>query len=125
MILVVGATGVVGGMVTRRLLEKDSEVRILVRRDSPSSRLVQQGLATSAESLIESGALPVHGDLRDRASLHAALEGVDTVISTANSPGRGGADNPQLVPPPRASQIVSSRAPSPACRPARWRAFSI
>ena len=97
MILVVGATGVVGGMVTRRLLDEDKEVRILVRRDSPSSQLVQQGLATSAEALIESGAHPVHGDLRDRASLDAALEGVDTVISTANSAGRGGADNPQSV----------------------------
>jgi uncharacterized protein YbjT (DUF2867 family) len=97
MILVVGATGVVGGIVTRRLLEKDKEVRILVRRDSPSSQLVQQGLATSAESLIESGAQPVHGDLRDRASLDAAVEGVDTVISTANSAGRGGADSPQSV----------------------------
>jgi uncharacterized protein YbjT (DUF2867 family) len=97
MILVVGATGVVGGMITRRLLDEDKEVRILVRRDSPSSQLVQQGLATSAEALIESGAHPVHGDLRDRASLDAALEGVDTVISTANSAGRGGADNPQSV----------------------------
>jgi uncharacterized protein YbjT (DUF2867 family) len=97
MILVVGATGVVGGMVTRRLLDEDQEVRVLVRRDSPSSQLVQQGLATSAEALIESGAHPVHGDLRDRASLDAALDGVDTVISTANSAGRGGADNPQSV----------------------------
>jgi len=97
MILMVGATGVVGGMITRRLLDEDKEVRILVRRGSPSSQLVQQGLATSAEVLIESGAHPVHGDLRDRASLDAALEGVDTVISTANSAGRGGADNPQSV----------------------------
>jgi len=97
MILVVGATGVVGGMVAQQLLDEDKEVRILVRRDSPSSQLVQQGLATSAEALIESGAYPVHGDLRDRASLDAALEGVDTVISTANSAGRGGADNPQSV----------------------------
>ena len=97
MILVVGATGVVGGMITRGLLDQGKEVRILVRRDSPSSQLVQQGLATSAEELIESGAHPVHGDLRDRASLDAALEGVDTVISTANSAGRGGADNPQSV----------------------------
>src|SRR5215207_2083439 len=97
MILVVGATGVVGGMITQRLRDEGKEVRILVRRDSPSSQLVQQGLATSAEALIESGAHPVHGDLRDRASLDAALEGVDTVISTANSAGRGGADNPQSV----------------------------
>jgi nucleoside-diphosphate-sugar epimerase len=55
MILVVGATGVVGGMITRGLLEQGREVRIIVRRDSPSSQLVQQGLATSAEELISSG----------------------------------------------------------------------
>ena len=97
MILVVGATGVVGGMITRRLLEKDKEVRVLVRRDSPSSQLIQQGLATSAEELIEAGAQPVHGDLRNRASLDAAVEGVEAVITTANSAMRGGADNPQSV----------------------------
>jgi NADH dehydrogenase len=97
MILVVGATGVVGGMTARGLLEQGKEVRVLVRRDSPSSQLVQQGLATSSEELIELGAHPVHGDLRDRASLDAALEGVETVLSTANSATRGGADNPQSV----------------------------
>jgi uncharacterized protein YbjT (DUF2867 family) len=95
--LVVGATGVIGGMITRRLLEEGQEVRVLVRRDSPSSQLVQQGLATSAESLIEAGAQTVHGDLHDRASLDAALEGIETVISTANSAMRGGEDNPQSV----------------------------
>jgi uncharacterized protein YbjT (DUF2867 family) len=97
MIVVIGATGIVGGMITRQLLERGKEVRILVRRDSPSSQLVQQGLATSAESLIKAGAQPVHGDLRDRASLDAAVDGVETVISTANSAMRGGADNPQSV----------------------------
>jgi uncharacterized protein YbjT (DUF2867 family) len=97
MILVVGATGVVGGMIARGLLEQGKGVRILVRRDSPSSQLVQQGLATSADELIASGAYAVHGDLRDRASLDTALEGVETVVSTANSAMRGGADNPQSV----------------------------
>jgi uncharacterized protein YbjT (DUF2867 family) len=97
MILVVGATGIVGGMISRGLLEKGKDVRVLVRRDSPSSQLVHQGLATSAESLIEAGAQPVHGDLRDRASLDAALKGIDTVISTANSAMRGGEDNPESV----------------------------
>jgi uncharacterized protein YbjT (DUF2867 family) len=72
MILVVGATGVVGGMITRGLLEQGRQVRILVRRDSPSSQLVQQGLATSPEELIASGAQAVHGDMRDRASLVAS-----------------------------------------------------
>jgi NADH dehydrogenase len=97
MILVVGATGVVGGMIARGLLEQGKEVRVLVRRDSPSSQLVQQGLATSAEELLESGAHPVHGDLRYRDSLDAALENVETVVTTANSAMRGGADNPQSV----------------------------
>ena len=36
MILVVGATGIVGGMITRRLLGQGKEVRILVRGNSLS-----------------------------------------------------------------------------------------
>jgi NADH dehydrogenase len=84
-------------MISQRLLEQGREVRILVRRDSPSSQLVQQGLATSAEELVEAGAQPVHGDLRDRASLDGVVEGIGTVITTANSAMRGGADNPQNV----------------------------
>jgi NADH dehydrogenase len=84
-------------MITRRLLEQGKEVRILVRHDSPSEQLAKEGRATSAAELIEAGAQPVYGDLRDRASLDAALEGIETVISTANSVGRGGEDNPQSV----------------------------
>jgi len=97
MILVVGATGVVGDMIAQGLVEQGKEVRVLVRRDSPSSQLAQQGFATSAETLIETGAQPVHGDLRDRASLDAALENVETVVTTANSAMRGGADSLQSV----------------------------
>lgn len=97
MIAVIGATGIVGGVITRRLLEQGKEVRILVRSNSPSEQLAQEGRATSAEALIEAGAQPVYGDLRDRTSLDAALEGIETVISTANSAGRGGEDNPQSV----------------------------
>ena len=84
-------------MITRRLLEQGKDVRILVRHNSPSEQLAREGRATSAEELIEAGAQPVYGDLRDRASLDDALEGIETVISTANSVGRGGEDNPQSV----------------------------
>jgi uncharacterized protein YbjT (DUF2867 family) len=84
-------------MITRRLLEQGKEVRILVRHNSPSEQLAKEGRATSAEELIEAGAEPVYGDLRDRASLDGALEGIETVITTANSVGRGGEDNPQSV----------------------------
>jgi uncharacterized protein YbjT (DUF2867 family) len=97
MILVVGATGILGGMITQRLLEQDRDVRILVRHDSPSEELAKQGWATSARSLITSGARPVYGDLKDRGSLDRACEGIKTVVTTANSVMRGGEDTIQTV----------------------------
>ena len=95
--LIVGATGILGGMVTRRLLEQGQDVRVLLRRDSPSEELATQGMATSAQSLIAGGARPVYGDLKDRASLDDSCQGVKTVITTANSASRTGDDNPQTV----------------------------
>jgi uncharacterized protein YbjT (DUF2867 family) len=97
MILVVGATGILGGMIARGLLAQGKEVRILVRHDSPSEGLAEMGMATSAKALIDVGAQPVYGDLKDRASLEGAVKGVDTVITTANSALRSGEDNPQTV----------------------------
>ena len=97
MILVVGATGLLGGLITRQLLENGRTVRILIRENSPSAQLAQQGMATSARSLMEAGAQPVYGDLKDPASLAAACTGVDIVITTANSAVRGGDDNPETV----------------------------
>jgi NADH dehydrogenase len=41
MILVVGATGQLGGAITRQLLAQGKEVRILVRRDSASEQLAR------------------------------------------------------------------------------------
>jgi NADH dehydrogenase len=72
-------------------------VRILVRRNSPSEELAKQGMATSAQSLIVAGAKPVYGDLKDRASLDPACEGVETIVTTANSVMRGGEDTVQTV----------------------------
>ncbi len=85
MILVVGATGNLGGAVTRMLLAQRHPVRILVRPQS------------DYRPLAEAGAQVVLGDLKQPGSLSAACEGVDTVITTANSTARGGEDNPQTV----------------------------
>jgi uncharacterized protein YbjT (DUF2867 family) len=85
MILVVGSTGMVGGLITRRLLEQGRDVRILVRP------------ASDHAALVEAGARPVVGDLKDPASVRRAVEGVDTVITTANSAKRGGDDNVETV----------------------------
>ena len=97
MILVVGATGTLGGHIARDFLETGKDVRILVRDPSPSTAMAAMGMATSAESLIDAGAQPVYGDLKDRASLDGAVAGVDTVITTANSVLRGGEDTVETV----------------------------
>ncbi len=85
MILVVGATGSLGGLITQQLLAKGQSVRILVR---PSSNY---------QPLVDMGAQTVIGDLKDRTSLDKACEGIDTVITTANSAQRGGEDNVENV----------------------------
>ncbi|MEU5697147.1 NmrA/HSCARG family protein [Actinosynnema sp. NPDC020468] len=70
-VLVTGATGSQGGSTARALLEADWSVRALVRDvDAPAARL-----------LAERGATLVRGDQLDRASLDAAVRGVDGVFS--------------------------------------------
>lgn len=97
MILVVGATGLLGGMITQQLLQREHNVRILVRHNSPAAELAKQGLGTPAQTLIDAGAQPVYGDLKDRASLDEACAGIETVITTANSILRGGEDTIKSV----------------------------
>lgn len=97
MILVVGATGILGGLITQKLLAEGKSVRILVRRNSPSEQLSLQGMATPPQTLINAGAEPVYGDLKDRTSLDLACAGIDTVITTANTAMRGGEDNVETV----------------------------
>jgi NADH dehydrogenase len=72
-------------MITRKLLKRSTDVRILVRPNS------------EYEALVKAGATAVLGDLKDRGSLIAACEGVDCVITTATSGSRGGADTPETV----------------------------
>jgi uncharacterized protein YbjT (DUF2867 family) len=85
MILVVGATGQLGGVIARKLLEQKRQVRVLVRPHSDHGPLVT------------AGAEPVLADLKDRASLDAALRDVDVVITTASGGSRGGDDTPESV----------------------------
>ena len=97
MVVVSGATGIVGGMIARRLLEQGRDVRILVRRNSPSEELARQGRATSARTLIDAGATPVYADLRDPDTLGEVVAGAEAVVSTANSASRGGEGDPEAV----------------------------
>jgi dihydroflavonol-4-reductase len=69
--LVTGGTGFVGANVVRMLLQRGTEVRALVRPRSDTQNLDQLDVELVA------------GDLRDRDSLEAALEGCDTVYHVA------------------------------------------
>lgn len=80
-----GATGDLGGAVTKILLGQKRDVRILARPHSNYKPLADQGAEV------------VFGDLKNRTSLDPACKLVKTVISTANSAQRGGDDNPQTV----------------------------
>ncbi len=97
MILVVGATGILGGAITRRLLDEGKAVRILLRRNSPAEQMALQGMATSPKTLIAAGGQPIYADLKDRTSLDAACQGIETLITTANSSMRGGEDTVDTV----------------------------
>ncbi|MGH7508510.1 MAG: SDR family oxidoreductase [Gemmatimonadales bacterium] len=74
MILVVGATGHLGGEICRRLTAGGRPVRALVRPTSAPE---------AVSHLRASGAQLIEGDLRDPASLLRATRGATAVISTA------------------------------------------
>jgi NADH dehydrogenase len=75
-ILIVGATGLLGSEICRLLGAAGKPFRALVRPTSDKSKVAQ---------LHELGAELVRGDLRDRFSLEAACKGVRAVISTASA----------------------------------------
>jgi len=76
MILVVGATGLVGGEVCRRLAARGIPTRALVRATSDPVKV---------EALKALDFEVVEGDLRDAASLTDACRGVSAVIDTVSS----------------------------------------
>ena len=77
-VLVVGATGSLGGKVVDELLKRGKRVRALVRSTSDASRLENRGVEIA------------RGDMLDVDSLVAAMNGADAVITTAAGYTRGG-----------------------------------
>jgi uncharacterized protein YbjT (DUF2867 family) len=83
MILLCGGTGLLGSRIAQRLAERSLGFRALVRPGTDSTELERLGAEIA------------RGDLRDAASLPAAVAGVQTVITTANAISRvlgGGTD---------------------------------
>ena len=73
MILLAGATGVLGGAIADRLLYEGRALRLLARK------------AARVQPYADRGAEIAAGDLTDRDSLERAMRGVTHVITTANA----------------------------------------
>ncbi|WOP17708.1 SDR family oxidoreductase [Raineyella sp. LH-20] len=76
-VLVVGATGYVGGQVVDELLARNRRVRALVRPGTDAGRLEALGVEVS------------RGDMLDLGSLETAMTGADAVVTTAAGYTRG------------------------------------
>ena len=84
MILVTGATGHIGNVLIRKLLDQGEKVRALVWRDEDTTPL--KGLDVER----------VEGDVLDPASLESALRGVETVYHLAGIISIMPGHNPQV-----------------------------
>ena len=80
-VLVTGAGGFLGGHLVDLLVERGDRVRVLAR---PGEDVVR---------LDEAGVEVCRGDLRDRASLDAAVAGVDSVLNCAARTGSWGPES--------------------------------
>lgn len=76
MIIVCGATGLLGGRVAEAFARRRIACRALLRPRADAQRLMQMGHQI------------VRGDFSDRDSLAEALSGVQTVVTTVNALGR-------------------------------------
>jgi len=76
MILVAGATGVLGSEIVRRLIERGEKVRAMVRATSAPDKV---------DRLEKAGAEIVRADLKEPRTLLAACAGVSSVISTVTT----------------------------------------
>lgn len=74
--LVVGATGVLGQEICRQLCEAGRPVRALVRASAEPEK---------TDPLAQLGVGLIYGDLRNRASLEVACQGIENVITTASA----------------------------------------
>src|SRR4051794_24979138 len=88
LVLVTGGTGFVGSHTTRRLLDDGHSVRLLVRDEAKADAVLGRlGVDPSSVELVK-------GDVLDRRSVVAAVQGCDAAVHAAAAigvTGKGGA----------------------------------
>ena len=85
MILIVGASGRLGSVIVRHVLAQGKSLRVMTRNPLSLAHLKQQGVEI------------VSGDLRDRASLASACQGIEQVLAAAHALDGKGDNNPRTV----------------------------
>ena len=85
-VLVAGATGQTGQQIVRHLQQQGFHVRALVR---DPSKVNDQQLGPDTEYVV--------GDVKDRATMDAAMSGASAVISSVGARGKDGPDRPEMV----------------------------
>lgn len=98
MIVVVGATGRVGGTIARALLAEGREVRAFVRPTSDRGPLE------------EAGAEIVLGDLEEPGTIPPAVEGASAVITTATAALRGDEESIDAVDRRGTARLIDAAA---------------
>ena len=82
-VLITGGAGFIGSNLAKRLLKENCEVRIL---DNFSEQI--HGTNKSLDESLEGVELIV-GDIRDKETVSASLNGIDTVVHLAAETGTG------------------------------------
>lgn len=83
-VLVVGATGLLGSVITRKLVRSGTKVRALARNRDRLARLAPDAEIASV-------------DLRDLSRLNEACRGIDQIVATANNAMGSGATSPTRI----------------------------
>ena len=83
-VLVVGATGQLGGVIARKLIAARAKVRVLARNQEALARFAPQAEIAAV-------------DLRDVPKLTEACRGVEQIVATANNNMGRGANSPARV----------------------------
>jgi dihydroflavonol-4-reductase len=84
MILITGGTGLVGGHLTLRLLEKEEQVKLLIRNDESKEKLKKTfSFYSSTPEILLNKIEWAYGDVTDLFTLHDAIRNVDRVYHCA------------------------------------------
>jgi len=104
LVTIYGGAGFVGRYIARRMAKAGWRVRVAVRRPNEAMHVKPYGVVGQVE--------PVFCNIRDDASVRAAMQGADAVVNCVGTFDRGGKNNFQAVQHEGAARIARIAAES-------------